>query len=60
MNCVKESNATQGRLSYLYPELLQAHHENDKAVMRAYGFWVVMSIFAVFGIVWIYREIKKK
>lgn len=24
------------------------------------AFWVVMSIFAVFGIVWIYREIKKK
>ena len=24
------------------------------------AFWVVMSVFAVFGIVWIYREIKKQ
>lgn len=27
-----------GTAMYLYPELLQAHQENDKAVMRAYGF----------------------
>ena len=27
-----------GEAMYLYPELLQAHQENDKAVMRAYGF----------------------
>lgn len=24
---------------YLFPELLSAHRENDKAVMKAYGFW---------------------
>lgn len=32
---VKDS---QKWLSFLYPELLKVHQENDKAVMRAYGF----------------------
>ena len=27
-----------GEQMYLYPELLKAHQENDKAVMKAYGF----------------------
>ena len=27
-----------GENSYLFPELLKAHEENDKAVMNAYGF----------------------
>ena len=27
-----------GEHMYLYPELLKAHQENDKAVMTAYGF----------------------
>lgn len=28
-----------GDRMYLYPELLKAHQQNDKAVMQAYGFW---------------------
>jgi len=33
-----------GEAMYLYPELLKAHQENDKAVMEAYGFdWHTMS-----------------
>ena len=28
-----------GERMYLYPELLKAHQQNDKAVMQAYGFW---------------------
>lgn len=33
-----------GESMYLYPELLKAHQENDKAVMEAYGFdWRKMS-----------------
>ena len=28
---------------YLYPELLKAHQENDKAVMQAYGFWGTLN-----------------
>ncbi len=29
-----------GETMYLFPELLQAHRENDRAVMQAYGFSV--------------------
>ena len=33
-----------GETMYLYPELLKAHQENDKAVMEAYGFdWKKMT-----------------
>ena len=33
-----------GSQMYLYPELLKAHQENDKAVMEAYGFnWHTMT-----------------
>ena len=32
-----------GEHQYLYPELLKAHRENDKAVMQAYGFNPKMS-----------------
>lgn len=33
-----------GEYMYLYPELLKAHQENDKAVMEAYGFdWRKMT-----------------
>lgn len=33
-----------GETMYLYPELLKAHQENDKAVMEAYGFnWRKMT-----------------
>ena len=28
-----------GDKMYLFPELLKAHQQNDKAVMQAYGFW---------------------
>ncbi|MBQ2857706.1 MAG: methylase [Bacteroidaceae bacterium] len=28
-----------GDKMWLYPELLKAHQQNDKAVMQAYGFW---------------------
>ena len=28
-----------GERMYLFPELLTAHQQNDKAVMQAYGFW---------------------
>ena len=28
-----------GEKMYLFPELLKAHQDNDKAVMQAYGFW---------------------
>ena len=28
-----------GEQMYLFPELLQAHRANDRAVMEAYGFW---------------------
>ena len=28
-----------GEKMYLFPELLKAHQQNDKAVMQAYGFW---------------------
>ena len=28
-----------GEEMYLFPELLKAHQQNDKAVMQAYGFW---------------------
>lgn len=28
-----------GERMYLYPELLKAHQQNDRAVMQAYGFW---------------------
>lgn len=28
-----------GETMYLFPELLQAHRANDRAVMEAYGFW---------------------
>lgn len=38
----KYSDCTMAQLygenSYLFPELLKAHEENDKAVMNAYGF----------------------
>lgn len=30
-----------GEYMYMYPELLKAHQENDKAVMTAYGFYTV-------------------
>ncbi len=32
-----------GDKMYLYPELLKAHRENDKAVMQAYGFKLKMT-----------------
>ena len=32
-----------GQEMYLFPELLQAHRENDKAIMAAYGFDPKMS-----------------
>lgn len=28
-----------GEHMWLFPELLTAHQQNDKAVMQAYGFW---------------------
>ena len=28
-----------GERMWLFPELLTAHQQNDKAVMQAYGFW---------------------
>ena len=28
-----------GEQMYLFPDLLQAHRNNDRAVMEAYGFW---------------------
>ena len=28
-----------GERMYIFPELVKAHQENDKAVMQAYGFW---------------------
>ena len=32
-----------GKYMYLYPELMTAHQNNDRAVMEAYGFTKVVN-----------------
>ena len=38
-NFIANTADLYGDKMWLFPELLKAHQQNDKAVMMAYGFW---------------------
>ena len=51
-----------GEKIYMFPKLLQAHRENDRAVMQAYGFWGKLNSESecVAELMKMYQELTKK